>query len=170
MLTNQQMMGKYGEPGDPDNFTVITLPYRMRIAWAPEKTTDRMQCHKLVADNFLSVFNDLVAHYGYERLKQLGIDLFGGCVNFRPMRGTEKKYKAAVASGNSELAAKYLSKHSWGTALDLDPARNTLKENHTTARFARSEYKPMIAVFYKHGFEGLGPEEDRDWMHFQIAE
>lgn len=169
MLTNQQMMENYGYPGDPDNFTIITLPYRMRIAWNPTITITRMQCHKLVADNFLNVFNDLEDYYGYQKLKELGIDLFGGCVNFRPMRGTEKKYEAALKAENWELAIIYLSKHSWGTALDLDPARNKLKETHKTARFARVEYKPMIDIFYKHGFVGLGPERDKDWMHFEIA-
>lgn len=169
MLTNKQMRDKYGEPGDPDNLTIITLPYPMRIAWNPKKTITRMQCHKMVAANFLAVLNDLLAQYGYEKLKELGIDLYGGCVNFRPMRGTEKKYEAALKAKNWQLAFTYLSKHSWGTALDLDPARNKLKETHKTARFARPEYKPMIDIFYRHGFEGLGPEEDRDWMHWQIA-
>ncbi len=110
-----------------------------------------MQCHKLVADNFKSVFDDLLKHYGLSKIQELGIDLFGGCFNYREKRG-----------------GSTLSMHSWGIAIDLDPLRNKLKESKKTARFARPEYKPMIDIFYKHGFISLGVEKDFDWMHFQI--
>jgi hypothetical protein len=110
-----------------------------------------MRCHKDVADAFLAVFNELLEHYGYQRIVELGIDLYGGCFNYRKMRG-----------GDSWSA------HSWGIAIDLDPARNTLKETSNTARFARPEYKDMIDIFYKHGFISLGREKNYDWMHFQI--
>lgn len=167
MLSNTQMVETFGEPGDPDNLTVITLPYPMKLAWDTSKVVLRMQCHKKAANPFLNVFNDLLSTYGIDKIKELGIDLFGGCVNFRPMRGTEKKYEAAIRANNPKLAATYLSKHSWGTAIDIDPARNTLKETSKTARFSRPEYNAMHDIFYKHEFIGLGREENRDWMHFQ---
>lgn len=153
MLTDQQLIAKYGQPGDPTKLTTITLPYPMRIAWDLTKTVTKIQCHKLIAPNLLNVFNDLLRHYGLAKLQELGIDLFGGCVNVRLQRGSKTKW----------------SRHSWGVAVDLDPARNKLKETSKTARFARPEYKPMIAIFYKHGFIGLGPEKNYDWMHFEIG-
>jgi hypothetical protein len=106
-----------------------------------------------VADKLLAVFNDLLSHYGYDKIKELGIDLYGGCFNYRRMR-----------NGSA------WSMHAWGIAIDLDPARNTMKETKRTARFARPEYKPMIDIFYKHGFISLGREKDFDWMHFEIKE
>lgn len=132
MLTDNQIIAKYGQPGDPDNLTSIILPYPMRIAWDLTKTVNRIQCHKLIAVNLTNVFNDLITHYGLPELQRLGIDLFGGCVNIRLQRGSKSKW----------------SRHAWGIAIDLDPARNTLKETSKTARFARPEYKPMIDIFY----------------------
>jgi hypothetical protein len=169
MLTLNQKLAKYGKPGDPDNLTVITSPFAMRLAWDTSQKITRIQCHILIADKLLAVLTDLLAHYGYEKIVELGIDLYGGCYNFRPKRGNEKKYDAAIKAKNYTLAYELLSNHSWATAIDLDPARNKLKETSRTARFARPEYKPMIDIFYKHGFIGLGPEKNYDWMHFEIA-
>lgn len=152
MLTDQQITDKYGQPGDPDNLTVITLPYPMRIAWDTKVTVKKISCHKLIAANLTAVFNELLSSYGLPELQALGIDLFGGCVNVRLMRGSKTKW----------------SRHAWGIAIDLDPARNKLKETKKTARFARPEYQQMIMIFYKNGFIGLGPEQNRDWMHFEI--
>ncbi len=154
MLTTQQATKKYGVPNETGASYLVTinLPYPMRLAWDTDSTTTKMRCHKLVADKFEAVFKDILQHYGYAKIKELGIDLFGGCFNYRKMRG-----------------GSAWSKHSWGIAIDLDPARNTLKETSKTARFARPEYKAMIDIFYKHGFLSLGKEKNYDWMHFEIA-
>lgn len=152
LLTQSELQKKYGNPCRPENHTTITLPYPMRLAWDKSKTVTKVTCHKLVAQNFLNVFNDLLKHYGLPKIQELGIDLFGGIYNCRPMRG-----------------GKVFSTHAYAVAIDLDPERNQLKETKKTARFARPEYKPMIDIFYRHGFIGLGPEKDFDWMHFQIA-
>lgn len=155
MLTTQQATKKYGTPTvtGAEYLVTLELPYPMRLAWDLDTKVSKMRVHKMVKDNFKGVFDDLLSHYGYEKLVELGIDLFGGCFAYRKMRG-----------GSS------WSKHSWGIAIDLDPVRNQLKETSATARFARPEYKPMIDIFYKNGFIGLGPEKNYDWMHFEIKE
>ena len=151
-MTTNEIIKRFGQPNatGAGYLTAITLPYPMRLAWDINTSITRMSCHKDVSQAFLNVFNELLKHYGYNELKRLGIDLYGGCFNYRKMRG-----------GNS------WSTHSWGIAIDLDPARNLLKETSKTARFARPEYKAMIDIFYKHGFESLGVEKNYDWMHFQ---
>jgi hypothetical protein len=154
MLNTKQIIAKYGKPNQQGSYlTTITLPYPMRLAWDPTTTVNKMRCHKLAADAFKKVFADLLAHYGLVRLQELGIDKFGGCFNFRQMRG----------------GTEY-SRHSWGIAIDLDPERNLLNETAKTARFARPEYEAMIDIFYKHGFVSLGREKNYDWMHFEIGE
>ena len=154
MLNTKQIIQIYGQPNQQGSYlTTIQLPYPMRLAWDKNTKVNTMRCHKLVAQNFTNVFNDLLNHYGLAKIQELGIDLFGGCFNFRAMRGSSD-----------------YSRHSWGIAIDLDPERNQLKETSKTARFARPEYKPMIDIFYKHGFVNLGVEKNYDWMHFEIKE
>jgi len=151
MLIDAQIIAKYGAPGDPDNLTVIQLPYPMRVAWDIKTSVSRITCHRLIADALSKVFSDLLAAYGYEELKRLGIDLFGGCYNFRKMRG-----------GNR------WSRHSWAIAIDLNPAKNGLRTKWKDAQFSKPEYSKMVEIFYNNGFMSYGKERDYDAMHWEI--
>jgi len=153
MMTTNDIVKKYGLPNETGEgyLTTILLPYQMKLAWDVDTKVSKMRCHKLAAEAFLNVFNDLLAEYGMKEIERLGIDLFGGCFNYRKMRG-----------GTS------WSTHAWAIAIDLDPARNKLKETAKTARFARPEYQKMIDIFYRHGFISLGIEKNYDWQHFQL--
>jgi hypothetical protein len=154
MIRTEELFKKYGKPTEDGSpyLVKIKLPYPMVLAWDKSVQVTSMRCHKLVADNLTEIFEDILKEYGLPKIQQLGINIFGGCFNYRKMRG-----------GND------WSRHSWGVAIDLDPERNLLKETSKTARFARPEYKPMIDIFYKHGFLSLGREKNYDWMHFEIA-
>lgn len=153
LLNDAQIIEKFGQPGNTDNFTTIPLPYPMRIAWDTKVRVQKMQCHELAADAFTNVFNQLLSHYGLQELQKLGIDLFGGCVNVRLMRGSKTKW----------------SRHAWGIAIDLDPARNGLKTKKPIAQFSKVEYKAMMDIFYSNGFLNYGIEKDYDWMHFELG-
>lgn len=152
MKVTKDFVKKYGMPNETGKgyLVKIDLPYKMRISWDKKNTINSLYCHKDIAVPLKLVFEDILKVYGYEKIVELGIDLYGGCFNFRKMRG------------GSEYSV-----HSWGLAIDLDPERNQLKETSKTARFARPEYKPMIGIFYKHGFINLGVEKNFDFMHFQ---
>ena len=154
MITTNELIRKYGQPTETGlgYLIPISLPYPMKLAWDLNTKVTTIRCHRLVADRLKEVFNELLLVYGLNKIQELGIDLYGGCFNFRKMRG----------------GSDY-SRHSWGVAIDLDPERNQLKETAKTARFARPEYKDMIDIFYKHGFVSLGREKNYDWMHFEIA-
>lgn len=168
MLTTTQVIKKYGQPGDIRYQETIILPYPMRLAWDMKTSVTKITCHTLVGGKLKNIFKGLELEYGYDRLKALEIDVYGGCFNHRPMRGTESKYAKAIEARNYSLAATYLSMHSWAIAIDLNPAKNTLRMGRDKAQFARPEYKPMIKIFYDNGFEGLGPEKNYDWQHFQV--
>lgn len=147
ILTQDELIVKFGKPCDTNNHTRIKPAFPLMYGQA-EVTS--IIVHKDTAAAFTNVFKDILAHYGLEKIKELGINKYGGTYNCRPMRG-----------------GKNWSTHAWAIAIDLDPERNRLKESHKTARFARLEYQPMIDIFYKHGFISLGRERDFDWMHFQ---
>lgn len=153
MITTPELVQRFGKPDEDgsDYLVRIDLPYPMRLAWDPKSSVKTMTCHKLVAEDFKKVFADILKEYGLPKIQELGIDLYGGCFNFRKMRGGDD-----------------YSRHSWGVAIDLDPERNQLKETSATARFARPEYRKMIAAFYRHNFVSLGWEKNYDWMHFEV--
>ncbi len=151
IFNTNEIIAKYGQPG-PSNLITIVLPYPMIIDWDRNSFTKKIQCHKLIAEPLKKVLEEILSNYGLEEIERLGLNIYGGCYHFRKMRG------------GSEW-----SRHSWGIALDLDPSKNQLKWGRDKASFAKPEYKKMIEIFYKHGFIGLGPEENRDWMHFQIG-
>lgn len=154
MITTAALYSKYSQPTENGSpyLVKLNLPYPMVLAWDTDSTVTSIRCHKLVAEQLRKIFEDILATYGLPKIKELGIDLYGGCFNYRKMRGGSD-----------------WSRHSWGVAIDLDPARNQLHETSATARFARPEYKPMIDIFYKHGFVSLGREKNYDWMHFEVA-
>lgn len=168
MLTSTQILSLYGAPGDEDNLTRINFPYPMHLAWAPGQKVTSTQCHVKVAPKFLAVFNDILKQYGQTEIQKLGIDLFGGLLNVRPMRGAEAKHAAALRKGDLDTAYSCLSRHAWGIAIDLDPARNGLKTKWKNAQFSNPEYKAMVDIFYKHGFMSYGRDRDYDAMHFEI--
>jgi hypothetical protein len=154
-MTTKETISKYGKPNITGEGYLVTilLPYPMRLAWDTESVVNKMRCHKLVSGRFLAVFNEILREYGYAKIKELGIDLFGGCFNFRKMRGGDD-----------------WSKHSWGIAIDLHPAANSLKTPYSKSLFSKPEYKKLHEIFEKHGFINLGKTKGYDSMHWEIKE
>ena len=153
-MTTTEVKKKYGEPnitGEGYLSTVI-LPFPMRLAWDTNQKISKIRCHKLITDNMTKAFDSVIKNYTYKQIVELGIDLYGGVFNYRKMRNGSR-----------------LSMHSWGLAIDLDPANNQLKWGRDKARFAKEEYKPLMEAFYSNGFINLGVEKNYDWMHFEIA-
>lgn len=146
--TTEKIKAIFGDPGET-NLVEMIFPYPM---YYDGKLVKKTRVHKLIKDRVLRVLNKVLLVYGLEKIKELGLDQFGGCFNYRLMRGGTK-----------------LSTHAWAIAFDWDAANNQLKWNHHKARLAKPEYDAWWNAWEEEGFESLGREEDRDWMHVQAA-
>ena len=89
MKTVTQYKLKFGLPnqGGTGYLTQIELPFQMRIAWDKNVIVNRISCHRAIAPALRAVFAEILLVYGLKKIQELGIDLFGGCFNYRKMRG-----------------------------------------------------------------------------------
>jgi hypothetical protein len=144
------MVAYYGSPGDEGNLVRFKMPYPMRLYTrsAPANLTSH-RCHRKVKDSLEAVLKDLLDSFGLPWITENGLDVYGGCYNFRKKRG-----------GNS------YSKHAWGVAIDLNPAENGLHDHWPTKANMPEE---AIEVFERHGWKSLGRLIGRDAMHFEAT-
>jgi len=142
------LVSYYGRPGD-EHLVTFDFPYPMRIAWEKDRIVTTTRVHALVAPSLGKILEEVQEYFGtHEALQAYGLDLFGGCYNYRPMRGGDK-----------------YSRHSWGIAIDLDPDHNGLWTKRKAARMPEG----VIDIFEKHGWKSGGRAWGRDFMHFQAT-
>lgn len=76
----------FGEPGSPQATAgMVDLPYPMKIAWDKNQIVRRFRCHAKVEAPMERIFQKTLAHYGQGDVTRLGLDIFGGCYNYRPL-------------------------------------------------------------------------------------
>ena len=147
----ESLISFYGNPGENQGKAVI--PYTLKIAWNKKQKVNKFTCHEKLVRPIERTFERVLDHYGPEQIKELGLDLFGGCLNVRKMRGGTK-----------------WSTHAWGCAIDMDPARNRLRAGCPTAQMCKPEYNKWFELWEEEGAVSLGRARDYDWMHIQFAE
>ena len=140
----------YGGVGK--NQTSIAIPYKMYLAWDKKKSVKRITCHEKVADSLQAILSNVKNTYSQRQIEEYGFNMFGGCLNVRKIRGGDR-----------------YSTHSWGCAIDIDPARNQLKWKSDRAFLARPECMDFLDCFKQEGWYSLGGERNFDWMHFQAC-
>lgn len=140
----------YGEIGK--NQTKLVLPYPHRLSWDLRETVHAFWCHAKVHDSAQRVLSRVLEHYGPERIKELHLDRFGGCLNVRKMRGGTK-----------------WSMHAWGIAIDYDTEFNRYNWGRDRATLARPEYDAWWRFWEEEGWVSLGRTRNFDWMHVQAA-
>jgi hypothetical protein len=145
-----QVRDYYGDVGRHQ--TKITLPYPVYLAWDKSKKLNKIVCHIKVAEDLQGIYEDSLKFYGKDGISVLNLDIWGGTLNVRRMRG----------------GSRY-SMHAWGIAEDRNPAKNQLHWHAPKAQFSHKDYKPFWDIVAKHGAYSLGVHRDYDWMHFQFA-
>ena len=103
-------------------------------------------------NKFARIFDGVLKAYGLARVQSLRLDMFGGLLNVRKMRG-----------------GSAWSMHSWGIAFDMDPDRNQLKWTRVLASLDDAPYATFWELVNAEGAIGLGTLRDYDWQHFQFA-
>ncbi|GAB3387267.1 M15 family metallopeptidase [Lysobacter fragariae] len=140
----------YGPKGV--NQVRLQLPFPMRLAWDTSYVVNGFSIHRKAHASALRCFGAIERNYSATRRRELGLDLFGGCLNVRRMRGGES-----------------WSMHSWGIAIDFDPDRNGLHSTRDTARLARPDCDAFWKIWEDEGWVSLGRTRNYDWMHIQAA-
>lgn len=127
---------------ESEKMMAVPIPFSIPLAWDTKIKVSSMRVHRSIA----SVLNDTFTAINDRGLAS-HIKTYGGGYNFRPKRSV----------------AKY-STHSWGIAIDLNPATNPMG--------ARGDM-PMIIVdvFREFGWKWGGDWSGRncDPMHFQFC-
>jgi peptidoglycan hydrolase-like protein with peptidoglycan-binding domain len=144
------MVNFYGPVGE--NQTKLELPYKVKLAWDTKVSLSKITCHQKVSKSLYTIFEKTLKEYGEKEIVKLRLDIFGGCLNVRKMRG-----------------GSAWSIHSWGAAVDLDPDNNQLKWGKEKATFGKDVYVPFWKIVESEGWTSLGRERNYDWMHFQAA-
>ena len=140
----------YGDVGTQQ--VKCIMPFPLVLAWDTGTSLNSYSCHKLVKEPMERIWNRTFQHYGYEKIRELRLHYFGGCLNVRKMRGGSN-----------------WSMHSWGIAVDIDPDRNSLNTSWANAQMSKPDYKKFVEFWYDEGAINLGVERDFDPMHFQFA-
>lgn len=134
------------------NQVLVDLPFPLKLSWDKKTTVKRISLHKIVAPSAKRCFERIAAAYTPAQRALLGIDIFGGSLNVRKMRG-----------GNT------YSMHSWGIAIDFDPERNQLNWGRDKARLAKPDAETFWRIWEDEGWVSLGRSRNYDWMHVQAA-
>jgi hypothetical protein len=130
----------------------LELPFEMRLAWDRSVRVSRISVHDKVHDSAGRAFAAVARAYGEKARREIGLDIFGGSLNVRRLRG---------GSG--------YSMHAWGIAIDFDPERNQMQWGRDRARLAQADAEEFWRCWEAEGWVSLGRSRNFDWMHVQAA-
>jgi hypothetical protein len=133
------------------NLVNVAPPYRMVLSWAPLSPVKTIRVHRKCADSLLRALTGIRDHYGTQvEIERLGLHLYGGSYNFRLKRG-----------------GSTLSNHSWGGAIDINPAKNGLGVKWDESKGMMPH--AVVDVFAAEGWAWGGRWKIADAMHFEAV-
>ena len=131
------------------NLEAIVPPYHMVLAWAPETPVRTIRVHKRCAISLRRILQRIADHYPSQHdLEAARLHLYGGCYAFRLKRG-----------------GTTLSNHSWGSAIDLDPAHNGFGVKWKPGMMPEA----VVEIFAAEGWAWGGTWKTADSMHFEAV-
>ena len=139
----------FGAPGCEENLQSILPAYPLYYEGKPVRS---IRVHKCIASHVKAALEEVLAHYGLQEIRRLGLDVYGGSYNNRP-----------TASGKS------ISMHAWGIALDFAPRANAYALKAPRATLSHPDCEKWWQIWESHGAVSLGRERNYDWMHLQFA-
>jgi hypothetical protein len=145
--------GKNGGPSpawERTNLTLVKAPWPIVTSW-DSSPVKGIRVHVKCAESLIKIFNSIweAAGQDVEVVRQWGMHLYGGGYNFRIMRGGSR-----------------LSMHSWGCAVDFDPAQNEYGD--ASPNFANCP--AVLNAFADEGWTWGGSWAKPDGMHWQAAD
>ena len=151
--TTKEIVQFLGQPKQTtSNLVRLVLPYKMKLSWDLQTTISTILVHPCIKSALENVLRSVKADYTQEQIENLGLNLYGGCYNYRAMRG-----------GND------WSRHSWGIAIDIDPIRNQLTWGAKQAMIDNPEYDCFRDAMRNNLMLSLGEKANYDWMHFESS-
>lgn len=156
MNTSQKLYTLFGDPLESafqkKYLYVWDVPTKLELGVIPKK----IYCHASFSPVLEKFFKLLV-----ERQLTDHIKTWDGCYNLRPIRGYEKHFDALYKVGNLNDAMKYLSCHSWGSAIDINAAWNQLGKPST-------QNPELVKAGKEAGMIWGGDFNRKDAMHFEL--
>ncbi len=145
----------YGDPAGANwqtkNLVRVSVPWKMVLAWDTAHSLTSFLCHAKCKDAFAAALQTIWSRCGNDQsvIEDHGLHLYGGCFNYRPIRGSTR-----------------LSTHAFGAAIDINPDGNALGAQWNPAHMPQF----VIDAFKTEGaFWGGDFIHRKDCQHFQFA-
>ena len=147
----------YGDPRGKNGESDLNWECKNLVSWVPpyplfysdqaHTPLHHLRFNKKCVAVFDSAFRDVLATLGHDYIVAHHLDISGGSFCYRVERG-----------------GSHLSIHSWGAAIDMDPANNPFPRKWRGGKQMDAKF---ATILQQHGLIWRGAKGDIDPMHFR---